>query len=165
MKFKVIDLGNEVYRERTLLELPQVNLFRPSGSRNRTSGTWPEPNARKQVIELRSANLSMTGSEIAKKVGISRQRVFQILQQEGLPTGHPIKKLQYQCPVCGNISPRKFCCNECKKKWHQVPIVCTRCGKLFLRKLTRVINDRGRNSHSFFVVELVRANGWEKIEY
>ena len=151
MKFKVIDLDIEVYRERTLLELPQANLFRPGGSRNHTSGTWPEPNTRKQVIELRSANLSMTGSEIAMKVGISRQRVFQILQREGLPTGHPIKKLQYQCPVCGNISPRKFCCNKCKKKWQQVPIVCTRCGKLFLRKLTRVISYRDQKQPKFFL--------------
>lgn len=47
-----------------------------------------ESNTRKRVIELRSVDLFMTMSEIAQKVGISRQRVYQILQKEGLPTKH-----------------------------------------------------------------------------
>jgi len=88
---------------------------------------------RTRVKELRSSDLYMTMSEIGKKVNISRQRVFQILTAEGLPTKHRIRKYLYECPVCGTISAFKFCSKECKKQWQIIPIVCTRCGKLFYR--------------------------------
>ena len=95
-------------------------------------------NTQKQVIELRNANLFMTMSEIANRVGVSRQRVHQILKKEGIPTGHrirtkQIKKISYNCPMCGTVSSFKFCSDECKKKWQEIPVVCTRCGKLFTR--------------------------------
>ena len=66
-------------------------------------------NTQKQVIELRNANLFMTMSEIANRVGVSRQRVHQILKKEGIPTGHrirtkQIKKILYNCPICGTVS-------------------------------------------------------------
>ena len=95
---------------------------------------------RRQIRELRLSNLFMTMSEIARKINISRQRVHQILKDEGLPTKHQIRKYLYQCPVCGTISPFKFCSIECKKQWQRIPIICTRCGKLFFR-------DR----HQFFI--------------
>ena len=88
---------------------------------------------RRQIRELRLSNLFMTMSEIARKINISRQRVHQILKDEGLPTKHQIRKYLYQCPVCGTISPFKFCSKQCKKQWQMIPIVCTRCGKLFFR--------------------------------
>jgi Zn finger protein HypA/HybF involved in hydrogenase expression len=105
-------------------------------------------------VELRSANLSMTMSEIANNVGVSRQRVFQILQEEGLPTKHHViiekSQYQYQCLACGTISPRKFCSDECKKKWQQVPVVCTRCGKLFFRNITQLLHNYHRHDKGLF---------------
>ena len=109
-------------------------------------------NTRKQVMELRSANLTMTLSEIANTVGLSRQRVFQILREEGLPTKHfiRIKKYQYQCLLCGTISPHKFCSNECQKKWQQVPVTCTRCGQLFYRNITQLLHNYRHHDKGLF---------------
>jgi len=99
-----------------------------------------ESTTRKQVRELRLSDLFLTMSEIGQKVDISRQRVFQILKEEGLPTKHRTREYLYECPVCGTMSPFKFCSIECKKQWQMIPIVCTRCGKLFFR-----------SSHQFFI--------------
>ena len=104
--------------------------------------TFSISKTKERVINLRNADLFMTMAEIAKKVNISRQRVFQILKDEGLPTGHQIcgKPQQiYKCPVCGIKSPHELCSDECRKKWSEVPVICTRCGKLF-----------NRNRHQFF---------------
>ena len=75
---------------------------------------------RKRVRELRLTDMFITMAEIARIFGISRQRVFQILLEEGLPTKHlvrPVKKYQYNCLVCGKISANKFCSDECQKQW------------------------------------------------
>ena len=58
----------------------------------------PKSNTREYIINLRSSNLCMTMSEIARNAGVSRQRVYQVLKTEGLPTKHNIKKYQYECP-------------------------------------------------------------------
>ena len=111
------------------------------------------------------SNLFMTMSDIARLVGISRQRVCQILQQEGLPTRHLIRqtnKYQYNCLLCGKISTNKFCSEECQKLWRQIPVVCTRCGKLFFREVHQFLaNYRdhgdtvfcGRNCQSKWIGE------------
>jgi len=108
---------------------------------------------RQQVKELRMSNLSMTMSEIARLMGISRQRVFQILQENGLPTKHLVRQInnyRYNCPVCGKISINKFCSDECKKQWQQIPVVCTRCGKLFFRDIHKFLyNYRDHNGTIF----------------
>ena len=91
-----VNLDHVVWQERTLRELPKTRVLRSlRGS-----------DARKQIIELRSANLSMTMSEIAKRVGMSRQRVFQILREEGLPTKHCVNIKKYQCLESGCVATR-----------------------------------------------------------
>jgi len=132
--------------------MPQTQLLRPAETRSYTHKPLHSLNTREQVMELRSADLSMTMSEIANSLGISRQRVFQILRDEGLPTKRYIKlkKRLYQCLVCGRISPREFCSDECKKKWHQIPIVCTRCGKLFFRNVTHLLHNYRQHNHGLF---------------
>ena len=104
------------------------------------SNSSSESDNRKRVTDIRSTDLSVTMSEIGRMVGISRQRVYQILNEEGLATKHPTKKYQYRCPECGAISTRKFCCVECKKRWQQVPVICSGCGKLFFRNQSRFLN-------------------------
>ena len=106
----------------------------------KTNASLSKSDVRARVRELRISDLFMTMSEIGQNVNVSRQRVFQILKEEGLPTRHRIRKYLYECPVCGTISPFKFCSKQCKKQWLMIPIVCTGCGKLFFR-------DR----HQFFI--------------
>jgi len=109
-----------------------------------------ESETRKLVKELRSASLSMTMSEIARKTNVSRQRVFTILKDEGLPTSHQASKLFYKCQVCGNVSTSKFCSADCKKKWERIQIVCTGCGKLFTRDTQTFLKNYRHHSNSVF---------------
>lgn len=41
---------------------------------------------REKVLKLRAIDPAMRGATIAAKIGVSRQRVYQILKSEGLPT-------------------------------------------------------------------------------
>ena len=119
---------------------------------NRTNNSR-ESDTRQRVKELRMSNRFISMSAIARLIGISRQRVFQILQEEGLPTKHlvkPVNKDQYSCLVCGKISTNKFCSNECKTQWHQIPVVCTRCGKLFFRNVHRFLANYRDHSDTVF---------------
>jgi transcription elongation factor Elf1 len=109
-----------------------------------------ESETRKLVKELRSASLSMTMSEIARKTNVSRQRVFAILKDEGLPTKHQSSKLFYECPLCGNVSTSKFCSAECKKEWGRIQIVCTGCGKLFTRDIQTFLKNYRHHGNSVF---------------
>ena len=112
-----------------------------------TTDAMFETNIRERVKELRSSDLFMTMSEIARKVDAFWQRVFQILNGRRLPTGAD-KKFLYECPVCGTISAFKFCSEKCKKRWQTITIARTRCGKLFFR-----------NRHQFFINYLHHHDG------
>ena len=108
---------------------------------------------RERVRELRESNLFMSMSEIGRLVGISRQRVFQILQEEGLPTKHlsmKVNKHRYHCQVCGKISSHQLCSDECKKQWQQIPIVCTNCDRLFFRDVHQFLANYRNHSNSLF---------------
>ena len=104
-------------------------------------------------------------SEIAREAGVSRQRVYQILKQEGLPTKQKIKKYRYQCPVCGAISPKKLCSEECKIKWRQIPIICTECGKLFFRYYSQLLADCHRSRVNAFFCSKECRNKWFVEQY
>jgi transcription elongation factor Elf1 len=109
-----------------------------------------ESDSRSQVRDLRSANLLMKMSEIARIVGVSRQRVYKILQEEGLPTKHHIRKCLYKCPVCGKITSRKFCSGECRKEWLQIPVICSECGNLFIRSRSKFMSGYSHHSDVLF---------------
>jgi len=120
----------------------------------------PKSNTREYIINLRSSNSCMTMSEIARNAGVSRQRVYQVLKKEGLPTKHNIKKDQYECPVCGNITAKKFCSKECKIKWRQIPIICTECGILFFRYYSQLLTDYCHGHTNAFFCSKECRNKW-----
>lgn len=76
-------------------------------------------------------------SDIARELGVSRERVRQICKTLGYK---PLRKLivrqdKKHCVVCGKESgSRKYCSNDCRKKyikdryWTQKP--CKQCGKM-----------------------------------
>jgi DNA-binding XRE family transcriptional regulator/endogenous inhibitor of DNA gyrase (YacG/DUF329 family) len=105
---------------------------------------------RSRVKDLRSADLHMKMSEIAKIIGISRQRVFQILQEEELLTKQHVKKCLYACPVCGRITSHKFCSEECRKEWLQIPVICSECGNLFIRRRSKFMNSYPHHNNALF---------------
>ena len=130
--------------------MPQTQLSRREA--NRTDFSL-RSNTREQVKKLRISNMFISMSVIARLVGVSRQRVFQILQEEGLPTKHLASqkiKYRYSCLACGKISTHKFCSDECQKKWQQIPVVCTFCGKLFFRNVHQFLANYREHSSALF---------------
>ena len=57
---------------------------------------------RNRVISLRKSDLCMSSSDIARKVGVSRERVRQILSKRKLSTSKYIQK-DFICNYCGNV--------------------------------------------------------------
>jgi hypothetical protein len=125
----------------------------------------PKSNTREHIIKLRSSNLCLTMSEIARNEGVSRQHVYQVLKKEGLPTKHNIKKYQYECPVCGTISTKKFCSKQCKIKWRQIPMICTKCGILFFRYYSQLLTDSRRGHTNAFFCSKECRNQWLVEQY
>jgi len=97
------------------------------------------------VVQMRIDNPGATLQDIGDKIGVSKQRVHRILREHDLQTRHCSQKLLYECPVCGKISSHKFCSIECQKKWHQIIVECTNCGKLFTRSESELLGHY-RNS-------------------
>jgi hypothetical protein len=91
------------------------------------------------VVTFRRNSTDSTLQEIATTLRVSRQRVHQILKKHNLQTRHYAHKISYECPACGNISKHKFCSIECWKKWHQIPVICSYCGKLFTRRQAELL--------------------------
>ncbi len=101
--------------------------------------------ARDVVIELRKINQCATLQVIGDAVGVTRERVRQILSDAGLPTAH--WKQRYLCIVCGGeIKDRRrryrhspFCSNECSHKYYYLTLICDMCGKPFERQVSHIL--------------------------
>lgn len=92
-------------------------------------------------------------SEIAREVGVSRERVRQIVRSAGIGwmPKHPAK-VHRPCRLCGLpvMTPRKLHCEACRS----IPAVCATCGKSFTMTATRLKTDlrdsRRRNAGAIF---------------
>ncbi len=91
--------------------------------------------ARQQVIALRTTNPCMTCASIGGKVGVSRERVRQILDMEGLSTRVPSRRQLFTCLACGKTIEHKgnkmFCDRKCEWQYSHGNLVCSNCGKEF----------------------------------
>lgn len=146
--------------DNALAKTPRTYFKRPKVGKTNVTHILSGYDTRQKVRELRSTNLCMNMSEIARKVGISRQRVYQILRKEGLPTKHYPKIIQYECAVCGIISAHKFCSDKCKKKWQQIPVICTRCGKLFIRNRHQFLTNYPHFNNTLFCSRDCSSKWW-----
>ena len=84
--------------------------------------------------------------EIAKMLGISKQRLYQIIQKYNLPKKRDVRKpviapIIAKCIVCGKelVNPpsmlkykKYFCSIMCKRKYYYEELTCFICGKKFL---------------------------------
>jgi len=108
-----------------------------------------------KVAELRWQNPRMRASAIARQVGVSRERVRQILVQLRLPTRFPI-----QSKLCRNCSvkiPRKNVSDLCRKcRQEEVTLICDECGQQYsvLRSREKAKQKRG-HKHRFCSRECV----------
>ncbi len=92
----------------------------------------------KSVIEIRKVNPCALLKDIGDKVGVTRERVRQILKRANLPTRHYIiKRHCAKCgvPVAGGV---KYCA-KCHHELHHVKLICDTCGIMFERKLSHIL--------------------------
>jgi hypothetical protein len=98
----------------------------------------------KKVIRLRRANCYMTATEIGHIVGVSRERVRQILDKNNLRTSS-IKRKNLTCLNCGGTfsvgiaSPaRRFCSTKCSYEYCNPLVECGYCHAMFRRKQSQI---------------------------
>src|SRR3990172_5421896 len=94
------------------------------------------------AVLLRRTNPCATLEQIAVKIGVTRQRVEQILRRASLPTKHWIKpKNNYECPGCRK--PLRRLTSRCPCLIGT--FVCDICGKEIQRRVSfqRALFKRG----------------------
>lgn len=95
-----------------------------------------------KVIQLRKGNPCLTSAKIGRMVGISRQRVFQILRREGLATvkvRNPRTCEHCGCPCLGGQN--RFCSHQCFHAHTYAILICEACGKEFERRARLLIHQ------------------------
>jgi len=83
---------------------------------------------KQSVFTLRENYPEWTLDAIGKEIGVTRERVRQILKKRGLPT--KAKRTPKLCAVCSIRieTSRKFCSTECRKKNSRITFLCSFCG-------------------------------------
>ena len=96
----------------------------------------------RMILALRRQNPQLTGADIGRLVGVSRERVRQVLQEEQLVT-----RKSYKCTQCGKYFVEGYnyelCSSECRRAKYYSPIKCVTCGTMFWR-LKSVVRIRER---------------------
>jgi predicted transcriptional regulator len=110
---------------------------------------------RELVIKEREASPCATLQQIADKLGVTKERVRQILVSESLPTTH-WKLRNYLCNNCGRNFPaiyggrRIFCSPECQKAYYEATLQCDECGKLFKLRYSELRKAVKRGYQHFY---------------
>jgi len=93
------------------------------------------------IKALRNEKPCISAAEIARRVGVSRERVRQLLRRLGLTTDMRIRPKR-RCLSCGNPIPRDhraFCSRACQVNYYQITLYCNFCGKEFKRKVKDIL--------------------------
>lgn len=99
---------------------------------------------KKAIKEAIENNIKAT--DVARKLNITRQRLYQIIKQFNLPYFRKNKKYikKYICIVCGKKYERdkksksKWCSKECREKYLYQTFICEVCRKEFKRRKKEV---------------------------
>ncbi len=99
-----------------------------------------------RVWAIREGNPRALAVNIAKEVGVSRERVRQILVRFDLPT-RILKEPTNWCCFCVKPIPKAklYCSRYCHERGHKVQVVCRACGVEFTLRLS-VYHVRSRRS-------------------
>jgi predicted RNA-binding Zn-ribbon protein involved in translation (DUF1610 family) len=93
-----------------------------------------------KAIAIKSRYPCSTLADIGRELGVSRERVRQVLVRANIQT--KIRKVKPFCKDCGNelthynIYER---CQKCLTIYKSVPLVCDNCGRMFYRGQSEVI--------------------------
>jgi len=82
---------------------------------------------KQKIFTFREEHPEWTLDAIGKEVGVTRERVRQILKKRGLPT--KARKTSKLCAVCSIrvAYSRKFCSPECRRKNSSITFKCSFC--------------------------------------
>lgn len=104
---------------------------------------------REEIIKLRKESPCLTLQRIGDKVGLSQERVRQVLSSESLPTRRIYR--MGKCPNCGELFKRYshhrkdqvkiFCSPECRHSYGIGTFICDTCGKIFTRSIVCVVHN------------------------
>ena len=103
-------------------------------------------NIRQLIRMIRLTHPEYALQTIGNMVGRSRERVRQILAEEGLPTKHTSPKLQKQCKRCKNLHYNKiYCSQECFFSDHNLLITCAYCKREFSKSIGKFNHTLKKN--------------------
>ena len=98
---------------------------------------------KKKIIRLRNQQPLLTGSEIGRKLNVSKQYVHKILKDANLNNRQPhYKKKIEHCMVCRNVTPnnQQLCpTGECNQKYFYADVECSFCHYKFKLQRSHVI--------------------------
>jgi len=90
---------------------------------------------RQQAIVLRQENPFLSMVDIAKRLGVSKQRIHFLLKQEHLSTSSIKPKKAVYCKVCGKPTTGAKTCKECHFPYYFLRVNCAFCHvPFYLRK-------------------------------
>ena len=82
----------------------------------------------RKVLQYRRKNPNMRTSEIGKLVGLTRERVRQLLKEAGLSTRVASKPQRY-CSICEKpVSGETITCRPCIQSEAWITVLCATCG-------------------------------------
>lgn len=92
-----------------------------------SSHKWKSDKKIKEINKLR--NKCKNQAELAKKVGLSQNRISEIIKEHGVDYERNVKsKTNNRCIVCGehfkSVRKAKYCSDDCRKKGKQFCIIC-----------------------------------------
>jgi len=96
-----------------------------------------------KIIRLRQSSPFLTGSDISRKLGVSRQYISRILKMHNIPNISVRPRETKYCLVCGNATPRKrrVCPGQCSFKYYNILVNCAFCRVEFYRKRGKISNN------------------------
>ena len=99
-----------------------------------------------RVWRLRFNNPRLSAVEIARQVGVTRERIRQILVALHMPTRIKAEPVKW-CRACGTSVPRvkMFCSRVCQSKFHNIEVICYGCGVGFTLRRSVYQVRKGRN--------------------
>jgi biotin operon repressor/endogenous inhibitor of DNA gyrase (YacG/DUF329 family) len=110
----------------------------------------PKSENRLSVLKIREDNPCATLQTVAVQIGVTRERVRQILKTENKPTFHWRQK--YICLNCGREMTRRriFCSRECRSAYQKILVSCDNCGQLYKKSARRLITSIKRGHEYTF---------------
>ncbi|MCK9369929.1 hypothetical protein M0R04_08495 [Candidatus Dojkabacteria bacterium] len=109
-------------------------------------------NIRDKVIEARKLSPCALQKDIAVNLGISSNRVGQILKESNLNTKHYIVKFYYKCLNCDKptLNPSGLCSLKCRREYHSIPFYCEQCGKLSHIAQSQLLHRIKKGQHHLY---------------